>query len=193
MEILEIFKWPIVVIIVVIILKKPLTELINGIVDFNIGGKNGVSARVKRSNFKKENNNHKNQPEQDAINSDYYSKEKKGRVSFDYSNNNGTYTIGEGEYRFDTMWTKASNTSIHFYNDKPTIKNVRLVKDSDNLVDVIPSKYDSSSRARTAEIGQIAVFENNNGKFLITKILDIKDDSRGDENDNLTFEYIIKD
>ena len=37
----------------------------------------------------------------------------------------------------------------------------------------------------------IAVFENNNGKLLAIKILGIKDDSRGDDSDELHFRYKI--
>lgn len=79
----------------------------------------------------------------------------------------GVYTIGKDDYRFDTQWSKASKEYIHFYNDQSTIKSVCLVKDVSDLNKVQPAKYDSSSRARTAGIGQIAVFENNNSKFLV--------------------------
>ena len=67
-------------------------------------------------------------------------------------------------------------------------KEAKFVSDLDK---VQPEKYDSSSRARTAGINQIAVFENNNGKFLAIKILGIKDDSRGDDSDELHFKYKI--
>ena len=31
--------------------------------------------------------------------------------------NNGRYVIGHGKLEFETKWTKASNTSVHVYND----------------------------------------------------------------------------
>lgn len=190
-EIIKILIWPIVCIIAVFILKKPLSEMINGITDFSIGGKNGLSARVQR-NMLKSNKTEVSTKEKDSpLETKYISKEKTGKVVFDYSNNNGVYTIGEDEYKFDTMWTKASKEYIHFYNDKSSIKTVRLAKDVQNIDSVDPNKYDSSSRARTAGIGQFAIFENTQGNFLIAKIIDIKDDSRGDSNDELIFEYKI--
>lgn len=189
-EVIKIVVWPGFALFSIYLLRKPLSEMINGITDFNIGGKHGLSARVGKSKpYTKEES--KVEIESNLPNMEYFTKEQTGKVTFNYSNNNGVYTIGEGEYRFDTMWTKASNESIHFYNDKPTIKTVRLVKDIADIKKVNPEKYDSSSRARTVNVGQIAVYENIHNKFLIIKIIDIKDDSRGDENDELTFEYQI--
>lgn len=189
-QILEIIKWPGVVIIAVFLLRKPLSELIINIADFKITT-DGLMAKIARPKSKYE------KPikytGETQINSKYFSKDKKGEVIFDYSNNNGVYTIGENEYKFDTQWSKASNKYIHFYNDQPSIKSVRLAKDVNNLININPIKYDDSSRARTVGIGQIAIFENTNNKFLVIKILGLKDDSRGDDKDEIHFSYKILD
>ena len=47
----------------------------------------------------------------------YSSERLKGRKTFDYSNNNGRYIIGKNELKFETAWSKASDDSIHVYND----------------------------------------------------------------------------
>lgn len=190
MEYIEILKWPVVVLFALWIFRKPIKELILNIADFSIT-KDGLSARIARPSAKISNNTIVKIAKPDNPNTGYISEDKEGEVSFDYSNNNGVYTIGKDDYRFDTQWSKASKEYIHFYNDQPTIKSVRLVKDASDLDKVQPEKYDSSSRARTAGIDQIAVFENNNGKFLAIKILGIKDDSRGDDSDKLHFNYKI--
>lgn len=190
MEYIEILKWPVVVLLALWIFRKPIKELILNIADFSIT-KDGLSARIARPSSKISNNTITKTAKPDNPNTGYISEDKEGKVSFDYSNNNGIYTIGKDNYRFDTQWSKASKEYIHFYNDQSTIKSVRLAKDVSDLNKVQPEKYDSSSRARTAGIGQIAVFENNNGKFLAIKILGIKDDSRGDDSDELHFEYKI--
>lgn len=122
---------------------------------------------------------------------DYFSKERNGEIVFDYSNNNGVYTIGEGEYRFDTEWSKASDEYIHFYSDQASIKSVRLAKDVVSLEEVRPEKYNPSSRARTVGINQVAIFENVFGNFLAVRILEINDDTRGDNVDALRFKYRI--
>lgn len=190
MEYIEILKWPVVVLVALWIFRKSIKELILNIADFSIT-KDGLSARIARPSVKILNNKTTEVAKPDNPKKDYILETKEGEVSFDYSNNNGIYTIGKDDYRFDTQWSKASKEYIHFYNDQSTIKSVRLVKDVSDLDKVQPEKYDSSSRARTAGIDQIAVFENNNGKFLAIKILGIKDDSRGDDSDELHFKYKI--
>ena len=44
-----------------------------------------------------------------------------GIATFDYSNNNGDYSIGEGDYTFVTDWSKASGTSIYAYDSSEII------------------------------------------------------------------------
>lgn len=196
MELLEIVKWPLCALLVVVVLRKALSELILNIADFAIT-KDGVTARIARpsSAVKREGvgENRKQAGGITKINEKYFSQNNEGEVFFNYSNNNGVYTIGEKEYRFDTQWSKASNTSIHFYNDQPTIRSVMLSKDASALEDIDPKRYDSSSRARTAGVNEVAIFENINGKYLLVKILGLKDDSRGDTVDELHFKYKIID
>lgn len=123
----------------------------------------------------------------------YVSPATSGIVTFDYSNNNGTYSIGQGELLFECYFSKASNRSIHILNDRSSIRSVALVKDSGEIRQIKDARiYDSSSRARTANINQIAIYQNVNGFYAAIKILDIKDDSRGSENDEVTFEYFIQ-
>ena len=49
----------------------------------------------------------------------YFSPAPTGRVIFDYSNNDGKFSIGSGPYMFETQWSKASDQRIHVYNDPP--------------------------------------------------------------------------
>ncbi|MCL2570224.1 MAG: hypothetical protein FWE16_03400 [Firmicutes bacterium] len=127
------------------------------------------------------------------MNSQYHSTKFEGIAKFDYSNNNGIYRIGEGEYLFDLKFSKASNTSIHVYSDSPSVKTVALVKDvSDINMIRDTSIYDSSSRTRAPSLNQIVVLQNINGYFAAIKILSLKDDTRGDLNDEVEFEYVIQ-
>lgn len=123
----------------------------------------------------------------------YVSPSTNGIVTFDYSNNNGAYTIGQGELMFETKWSKASNTSIHLYNDLSSILAIAVVKDTTEINGITDARmYDNSSRTRTVRINQIAVLQNKNGFYAAVKVLSIKDDTRGDSNDELTFEYRIQ-
>lgn len=123
----------------------------------------------------------------------YISPATSGIVTFDYSNNNGKYAIGQGELLFETKWSKASNTSIHIYNDPPSIRTIALVKDKKEIKEIKDARnYDNSSRARTINLNQIAVLQNSNGFYAAVKVLKIKDDSRGEMNDEISFEYFIQ-
>ena len=48
-----------------------------------------------------------------------------------------------------------------------------------------------SSRVRKAQEGEIVVLLNNFGNYAALQIIDVKDRIRGDNRDELTFEYVI--
>ena len=117
-----------------------------------------------------------------------------GEVVFDYSNHDGHYIIGRRELEFETMWSKASDISIHVYNDPPSINGIALGhrewKSIDQVVDA--QTLDYTSRCRTPSIGQIVVFRNTHGFYAAVQVLNIQDDSRGADHDELRFRYIIQ-
>lgn len=115
-----------------------------------------------------------------------------GEVTFDYSAYNGRYVIGTGATEFETSWSKASDTSIHLYNDPPSIHGIALargVTGFDQISDA--SAYDSTSRVRTLRTGEIAVLRNSNGFYAAVQILRVEDDNRGAPSDALTIRYVI--
>ena len=123
----------------------------------------------------------------------YVSPAPKGKVTFDYSNNNGKYSIGSGAYMFETRWSKASDRRIYIYNDPPSIRTVALVKDKQAISSIDDARvYDGSSRTRSPSVGQIVLIQNVNGVFAALQVLNIKDDTRGSPFDELTFEYVIQ-
>jgi hypothetical protein len=117
---------------------------------------------------------------------------EKGMARFNYSNNNGRFRIGEGNVEFETIWSKASDTSIHCYTDTPSIRGVALAPRGASLHDITnASQFDFTSRVRTAREGNFVILQNHNGFYAALEILDIKDDNRGDDADQLTFRYWI--
>lgn len=118
-----------------------------------------------------------------------------GDVFFNYSNNNGLFFIGEGVFLFGTKWSKASNNSIHAYNDHSSVKEIAVAKNINNFKEISDvSGFDFSSRCRTLRLdnkNQILIIKNVNGFLAALKILEIKDDSRGDDYDEVRFEYLI--
>ena len=51
---------------------------------------------------------------------------------------------------------------------------------------------DYTSRARTPSLGEIVVLRNKKGFYAAIHLLKIKDDSRGDDRDELRFRYVIQ-
>ncbi len=83
-----------------------------------------------------------------------------GEVVFDYSNHDGHYIIGHGKLEFETMWSKASDISIHVYNDPASINGIALGRPEwISLCQVVDARtLDYTSRSRTPSIRQIYHF-----------------------------------
>jgi len=115
-----------------------------------------------------------------------------GEANFNYSSYNGYFRIGEGHFEFKTHWSKASNTSIHCYTDSTNLCGLALAPRGAELNAIPPvEKLDFTSRVRTPEIGRYVILQNCNGLYAVLKILEIKDDTRGDTEDYMRFKYWI--
>jgi hypothetical protein len=116
----------------------------------------------------------------------------KGEASFNYSNYNGRFRLGEGHFEFETCWSKASNTSIYCYTDSPTVRAVALAPRGATLATIPPvEQLDFTSRVRNAELDRFVVLQNRQGIYAALQILEIGDDTRGDKEDLLHFRYWI--
>ena len=116
-----------------------------------------------------------------------------GEVVFDYSSYNGHYIIGFGDREFETMWYKSSDASIALYNDPPSINGVALARECTSISNVIyAGSLDYTSRVRTVPLGGVAVLRNSKGFYAAIHVLEIKDDSRRDNRDELRFRYAIQ-
>lgn len=116
-----------------------------------------------------------------------------GTIKFNYANNNGTYPIGHGDRTFTTTWSKASDTSIHAYSDASDIHSIAIAPNASNLEQIPVHTLDYSSRTRTPKIGDAVVWQNTHGYYAVTKVISIKDDSRGSDVDEIEIEYLILD
>ena len=116
-----------------------------------------------------------------------------GEAVFDYSNHNGRYVIGRGPLEFETKWSKASDTKIHIYNDPSSINGVAWAKGCMAISMVSNAEsLDYTSRTRSIRRGEIAVLRNVHGFYAAIHVIDIKDDSRSDDRDELRFRYAIQ-
>ncbi len=123
----------------------------------------------------------------------YVSPATSGKVTFDYSNNNGRYFIGQGELAFELDFTKSSDTCIQLYNDPPGIRTIAIAKGVNHIAEIEDARdFDGSSRARRPQVGQVAVLQNTNGFYAAIKILSVKDDTRSHDEDEVIFDYVIQ-
>lgn len=123
----------------------------------------------------------------------YVSPSPNGRVAFDYSNNNGRYSIGSGEQMFEVDFSKSSDRNIQLLNDPSSIRTVGIAKGCSTIEDIVDARsFDGSSRIRRPKVGQVAVLQNENGYWAAIKVLSIKDDTRSDEDDEVVFDYVIQ-
>ena len=121
----------------------------------------------------------------------YCSPAMSGTFTFDYSNNDCEYVIGKGASFFRTRWSKSSDTSIHAYKDGTGITAIALLKDVGDIQSIKEIGGDFSSRVRTPRIGDAIIWKNDKGNYAITKVMSIKDDTRGSKHDELTCDYVI--
>jgi len=122
----------------------------------------------------------------------YVSPAMSGTVTFDYSNNNGRYVLGAGDMAFETAWSGNGNTSIHAYNDPPSIRSVALALDAKEIADVTDaSRYDTSSRIRSPKLSEIVIWQNTAGYYLATKVEKLQSRGHGRPADEITFSYVL--
>lgn len=122
----------------------------------------------------------------------YVSPAMAGRVSFDYSNNNGRFVFGAGDMAFETAWSRGGASRVHAYNDPPSIRTVALASGVREIIEIVDaSSYDTSSRVRMPYLSEVVVWQNTAGYYLATKVvaIDVRGPSGG--SDTLTLEYKI--
>ncbi len=116
----------------------------------------------------------------------YHSSTMNGDITFRYDNNNGKYIIGDGEYAFETQWSRSGNNSIYAYGNIGFKDNETEFPEFNKIYE-----YDFSSRARTIKTGQIVIFKNSNGHFAAVKVGEVKSSNHGNPYDIMTFQYHI--
>lgn len=116
----------------------------------------------------------------------YHSVTMDGTITFRFDNNNGVFTLGSGEYSFQTRWSRSENNSIHAYGligFDPAVTEFPSIESLYSL--------DYSSRARTIHTGQVVIFENMNRHFIAVKLGEVKSSNHGHPFDEMTFSYHI--
>ncbi|HAT3763349.1 TPA: hypothetical protein I8633_005183 [Citrobacter freundii] len=98
--------------------------------------------------------------------------------------------MSNGKIAFNVRFSKASDTSIYVYNDGGSYQLARVKKS--NRGDILEfDNYDSSSRVYNIRKGEVVLFRNMQGDVLAIRIINIKDDSRNDDQDLVQYIYTI--
>lgn len=124
------------------------------------------------------------------INEIYRARADSGVFEFDYSNNDGRFLIGCGDFEFLTQWGRCAKDAIYAYSDEPRERFVAEYRAEENPISVKDAEsQDFSSRVRTINIGAIAIWKNSHGNYCATKVVEIDDRRRGDAFDRVRIEY----
>ena len=116
----------------------------------------------------------------------YHSPGMDGTVNFDFDNNNKKYTIGTGEYSFDTQWSSCTNDKIYTYGYIGYQAGIDHYPTPDEFI-----SFDFSSRSRTIHKGEVFLLKSKYDHFAAVKLGWGHCADRGYEKDEMTFEYHI--
>lgn len=115
-----------------------------------------------------------------------------GEVTFAYQDNGGRFLIGTGSDAFTMHVSTARPGSIHIYNDPSDISTVALAPSTGLSAVQSPENYDSSSRSRTARVGDSVVLVNVSGRSAAVEVVEVTTrDTADDGVAKLTFRYSI--
>ncbi|MDY0832470.1 toll/interleukin-1 receptor domain-containing protein [Pseudomonas sp. SED1] len=121
-----------------------------------------------------------------------YSKSAQGTITFNHTDHDGRFLIGEDEWQFEIATSGASNDGIYIYNDPPSINGVAIAEGYLAIAEVQDAKaLNYTSRTRRPKEGQVAVLLNNQGFYAALKIVDVKALDFKDDIDSITIEYVI--
>lgn len=111
-----------------------------------------------------------------------------GKITFYFSDNDGIFTLGAGEYSFKTKWSRAGNDSIH------AIGNIGY-KAGETQFPYYPqiADFNFSSHSRTIRTDEIVIFQNECGNFMAIKMGKVESSNHGYPIDKMVFEYMIYD
>ncbi|WP_419903524.1 hypothetical protein [Kiloniella sp.] len=122
----------------------------------------------------------------------YTSATTSGTILFDYSNNDGSYVLGAGDYLFQTKWSRGSSSSIYAYTDPPSIRSVALAIGASKISEIKDARvFDTASRVRSPHLNEIVIWQNTAGYYLATQVLSLKARGYGHSIDEITFKYAI--
>lgn len=122
----------------------------------------------------------------------YADKRRKGRVTCNYMSSDHKFVIGESDLQFTLQFSKASDKSIYLYKDPSNIDMIAIAKGAGQIKEVKDvTVFDYTTRAICPEESEVVALKNIHGNYAALHIHDIRDASRDDDRDEITFSYVI--
>ena len=123
---------------------------------------------------------------------DYRNKDLQGVCEMNFTNNDGLYTIGNGNFIFEIKWGECNHERMRVCNDPRTIESVAIAEGK-KFKEVVSEKfYDFTSRFREPRRKKdILIFKNSKNYYAAVKVIDFKVKDRGGDQDYLKFEFKI--
>lgn len=126
-------------------------------------------------------------PDPAPSNARFHSPSSKGRVTFDYGDNGGTYVLGKGEMQF-SLWFSGKNEGAINLNSYPGVPKGKM--EINEVTDA--RQYDRTSRSRGVYNEQVAVIQNKHGYWLALRVLSVKLRRSADGENEVVFDYVIQ-
>lgn len=122
----------------------------------------------------------------------YSDKRCKGRLAGNYRNNNGRFSIGDGDLAFTVEFGHHDGTAIYMYSHPNDIEAIADAREAGNFRDVKDcSVFAYGNRYLVPKEGQIISLKNVNGNYALVQVVDVRAVSVGDDRDEVTFAYVI--
>jgi hypothetical protein len=121
--------------------------------------------------------------------SNYHNSSLSGAVVFSCANNDGNYTIGDGENTFSLNWYTVGKNFAHIRMLNGKIGANTNYTNFPELTEI--EKFDFSSFDRRLQANDIVICVNKSGRALAARLVSAKSRTHGDNHDEVTFEYKV--
>lgn len=112
------------------------------------------------------------------------------RVTSNYPTTNNRCVVGEGEKTFGLRFSSRNAASVYLLRDDPSVTRIAVVRGYVPLIKF--PNLENAARSYTVSEGQLFLAENINGYYMMGRMLQVRDESRGEVVDSVTFEYVIQ-
>ncbi|MEK7643369.1 MAG: hypothetical protein AAB372_02890 [Patescibacteria group bacterium] len=123
---------------------------------------------------------------------DYENSALSGNSELDFTNNNGLFLIGNGDFLFEIAWGECSGERMRVSNDPKTIECIAMVEDK-KLKEIISDRYyDFTDRFREPRRKlDILLLKNSKGYYAAVRVNEFGVKDRGYERNFVNFNYVI--